>query len=897
MQKNFQSQLSAVKGQLGQLDNTTAKTAKGVSGLDSAFGKFGNRLKTGLTLGLGFRLINTAINTITNTFKESISLSLEWEYSMTRMEVVTGTTGDSMVELNGKMVQVEDTLKKMGDNSQFGRAKLGKAFIEFTKQGFSVQEGIQAIIPIQDLALVGMTDLQTATELTAQTLHAFSLEATEAGRLADVFAQSANLSALDVEDFGNAMGYVGAFARQLNYTLEETAGILSFLSNKGLDASKSAVYMRFAFSELANTSAQGQARLDSLGVSFRDVDGEMKDIVTILDELNASIADSGREQDKLGIFVDIFGKRATTAMLSLSEDTEGLNDLILELENSFGVAGAGADKFADTAKGKIDRFNASVEGMKTDTGSVISDAFFEMTEGFEIMIEMQTTFNLNLLEVSRRLSHEKQSIKNINEELRSVGVTYEEWEAHLEKIGRSTESVMFMTEDYWIIQADLVKIKEAEAKLAQDELEAMEGIAMASSEYYDITEDIDDKLGHITEETLLLGKAEDENNRLMNIYKAGIDDILQQKAQGLEMDEVITAELQKYVALYSQLKGKDLLINAEVNMKGQSLQDLETQTRQVIANASNLQMQGLMLSVGIDSQDLMKEAREISQDTGRDMNSVMADLRIDYLLEGMTGGFEDATLAENELRKNLEKLGVSFSALGNIIKGDADFEIGGFSPEQLGYSSDQTKILGDEIKDLQQKAEDSDLDSVRTAVDNYMFALEDGSVDAQTAWTNLQDELATASGENVPQEIEGQITDAMSGIVTSEQVVIDFMQNEFVEGWTTGWNAVIDVTEEATNQILTGMELAVNGAVQALNSLINDYNSLPEELRGSRVNTFHDVSLGRADLANVGSTNDDKVVNLAGNMITDRGDNLGRYNASFDYKQTRATVGQSSSLI
>ena len=385
---NASATLQQINKQVGRINTSTKTTTEEAGRLSKAFGSLKSTFVTGLTLGIAFQAINAGISAITGSIQQAFESSIKWEAQMWRIETVTGELTNQMIEFNGVTQTLEAQLKAIGDRSFFGRAESTSAFLEFAKQGFSATESLQALEAAQALAIVGLTDMKTAIHITAVTLHAFNLEASEAWRVTDTLAKAANISALDVEDFGTALGYAGAFARQAGYSLEDTAATLAVLSNQGLQASKAGVYFRQAIIQMSSPTAQATETLSKLGVTFQTASGQFKDLDVIVGELNKSFEDMGYSDfQKTQAVIDLFGARASTAILMLMNNTEQLNDALHDMEGAGGTAQQALEKYADTAEGTIKKLQARTEGTLQDAGTAVNTFIAAEIRGFQSLTD------------------------------------------------------------------------------------------------------------------------------------------------------------------------------------------------------------------------------------------------------------------------------------------------------------------------------------------------------------------------------------------------------------------------------------------------------------------------------------------------------------------------------
>lgn len=288
------------------------------------YGKLNNRMNSLRWTMVNVGFVMTTLAAIAYPFVELGKFGAEMELLYTRIEVVTGNAA----EANRKAIQ------EIRKNTEFSLQEVGNAFLEFTKQGFSAQEAMDAMPKIMQLAVVGFTDLKHAVEITSQILHVYSLDASEAARVTHVIAKAANESRADVEDFGVAMSYAAPLAAQLGIPVEDLASALALLTNAGLQASKAGTSLNAMFTQLLNPTDQVRTKMERMGLSITDSEGKIKDMNTITREWAYALDDSQESLEFLVEAMDVRGARAMNVLLGRIRDTgQGIDDFSAKLED------------------------------------------------------------------------------------------------------------------------------------------------------------------------------------------------------------------------------------------------------------------------------------------------------------------------------------------------------------------------------------------------------------------------------------------------------------------------------------------------------------------------------------------------------------------------------------
>jgi len=130
--------------------------------------------------------------------KSALDSAADFEQSMNVMEQVTGATTDQMKALSDQALQT-------GKDSVFSAGEVAKAQLALSKANFDVNATMAATPGVVALAAAADMELADAAEITANAISAFNLPASDASRIADMLAASANASTASVYDQAKAL--------------------------------------------------------------------------------------------------------------------------------------------------------------------------------------------------------------------------------------------------------------------------------------------------------------------------------------------------------------------------------------------------------------------------------------------------------------------------------------------------------------------------------------------------------------------------------------------------------------------------------------------------------------------------------------------------------------------
>lgn len=278
----------------------------------------------------------------------------EFEAQMSRVQAISGATETQLKSLNDQALQ-------LGADTAFSAKEAAAGMENLASAGFNVNEIMDAMPGLLDLAAISGGDVAGASEVAASAIRAFGLEAGTAGHVADVFAKTAADTNAEAQDMGEALKYVGPVAKAMGLSLEETAASIGIMSDAGIKGGMAGTALRGSLSRLAKPTKIMKDSMDELGLSFYDSQGKMLPLSGIIQELKDKTAGLTDEQ-KNNALVTLFGQESLSGMLALIDaGPDKLNALTGALVQSDGAAKDMAKTMMNNTKGAIEELKGSAE--------------------------------------------------------------------------------------------------------------------------------------------------------------------------------------------------------------------------------------------------------------------------------------------------------------------------------------------------------------------------------------------------------------------------------------------------------------------------------------------------------------------------------------------------------
>lgn len=284
-----------------------------------------------------------------------------FDQQMARVNAITDEVGVSYADLRRKAID-------LGADTAFSAKEAAAGMENMASAGFNTKEIYDSMGGVLALAAVSGGDVALAAENSASALRGFGLEASQAGHVADVFAQAAAKTNAEVADMGDAMKYIAPVAHAMGISLEETAAAVGILSDNGIKGSQAGTSLRGALSRIASHNKNVTDTMNALGLSFYDAGGNMISMADQVDQLRNAFKGLTPEQQQQAL-VSLYGQESLSGMLALiSAGPDKLRELTKSFEQSGGAADKMAQQMQNNLPSKIEQMFGALESVAIRIG-------------------------------------------------------------------------------------------------------------------------------------------------------------------------------------------------------------------------------------------------------------------------------------------------------------------------------------------------------------------------------------------------------------------------------------------------------------------------------------------------------------------------------------------------
>lgn len=340
-------------------DSGMARAETRARGLDDivtgAFRRVGE-VATNAFLGAGAAVVDFA--------GQSIATARDFEQAMANVGAVSGATGADLERLT-------ETARGLGATTSFSASQAAEGMAFLGQAGFNTNQIIDAMPGLLNAAAASGADLGRTADIVSNVLSGFSMEAGEAGRVADVLTAASVRSNTNLSQLGEAMKYAAPVANALGVSIEDTATAIGKMSDAGIQGSMAGTALRAILTRLAAPTEAAAKEMQRLGINAFDAEGKMKPLPAIVGEFSRGMEGLSDSQ-KAAALQTIVGMEAMSGFIALmGVGEEGLAEFSEGLSNSGGIAERVAQQQLATFEGRVKILQSALEGLQITMGSAL----------------------------------------------------------------------------------------------------------------------------------------------------------------------------------------------------------------------------------------------------------------------------------------------------------------------------------------------------------------------------------------------------------------------------------------------------------------------------------------------------------------------------------------------
>lgn len=270
---------------------------------------------------------------------------VQYDAAITSASAKFGGLNLATAEGQAKLESLKKTAREVGATTKFSATEAAQGLDFLAMAGFNADQAIATLPGVTSLATVAQTDLARATDIASDSIGAFGLMSQDTAvlqqnftRINDVFAKTMTRTNTNMEDLFEAVKKGAPAFTSAGQSLETFNALVGVMANSGVKGAESGTQLRNVMLRLAKPTAEAQDTLNSLGVTTQDAQGNFRDVVDILADVEKGLVGMGTQQRSAAL-ATIFGARSVTGInILLQEGTDSIRGFRNELENAGGTA-------------------------------------------------------------------------------------------------------------------------------------------------------------------------------------------------------------------------------------------------------------------------------------------------------------------------------------------------------------------------------------------------------------------------------------------------------------------------------------------------------------------------------------------------------------------------------
>lgn len=306
----------------------------------------------------------------------TIGKAASFERSLNIFQAVSKATATQMRDVSAAATELGADITLPATSAK----DAAEAMTTLAKGGLDVEDSMNAARGSLQLAAAANISAAEAAEIMASQLNAFGLEGSEATRVADVLAATANAATGEITDFALGFQQASAVAHQFGLSVEETAAALAVLAKSGIRGSDAGTSVRTMLQRLVPQTEKSEKTMRRLGIVWRDAHGNLTPFRDLLEQYHEALTELPGAQRQMALQT-IFGSDAQRAANIIFGQAPRVFDGMVRAVSAQGAAAKLAAAQNKGYTGAIDALKSAVETVQILIGTALLPALTDAARG------------------------------------------------------------------------------------------------------------------------------------------------------------------------------------------------------------------------------------------------------------------------------------------------------------------------------------------------------------------------------------------------------------------------------------------------------------------------------------------------------------------------------------
>ena len=285
-----------------------------------------------------------------------VEVGSSFEAAMSNVQALSGADSGAFDKLSKKA-------QELGKTTKFSATEAANAFGYMSLAGWNTQQMLSGIDGVLQLAASSGMELAQASDMVTDYLSAFNMEASEAGKMADMLAYAQAHSNTTAQQLGEAYGNCAAGLNTAGQSIDTVTALLEAMANQGTKGSEAGTALNGIMSQITQKMKDGAIQIGDTSVAVQDQQGNFRDLVDILADVE-SATDGMGSAEKSAALAAVFNRTSLSGLNQvLNEGVDKVRGYRDELANAGGAAEDMAGVMQDNLKGDITTMNSALDGL------------------------------------------------------------------------------------------------------------------------------------------------------------------------------------------------------------------------------------------------------------------------------------------------------------------------------------------------------------------------------------------------------------------------------------------------------------------------------------------------------------------------------------------------------
>lgn len=284
--------------------------------------------------------------------------------SMSKVKALSGATGEEYEQLSKKA-------REMGASTIYSASESADALGYMALAGWNTSQMVDGLDGVLNLAAASQMDLAQASDIVTDYISAFGMQASDATKVANIFAYAQSKSNMNTEQLADAFKNCAASANAYGWNMEEVTGVLAMFANQGLKGSEAGTALNAMMRDMIAGMKDGKIAIGNTTVEVADATGKFRSYVDIVRDIEKA-TNGMSDAEKAAALQQTFTSDSMKGFnLILSAGSDELEKFTNSLGNVDGVAKEMADTMNDNLKGDLAELSSALE----EAGLSIAETF------------------------------------------------------------------------------------------------------------------------------------------------------------------------------------------------------------------------------------------------------------------------------------------------------------------------------------------------------------------------------------------------------------------------------------------------------------------------------------------------------------------------------------------